>query len=64
MPAIIDDDPHPWHRTEAADAFVANIERWGTAPEIARAIARLARDTDEAAAIWDFIDGLRQAAEH
>ena len=62
MPATIDDDPHPWHRTEAADAFVANAERWGADPALARAVARIADDTDEADAILAFIDEYRRAA--
>jgi hypothetical protein len=53
-----------WDQTEAADAFVANAERWGTAPALARAVARIAEDTDEAVAILEFIGEYRQAAGH
>ncbi len=51
-----------WDQTEAADAFVAHAERWGTDAETLRTIAKLAEDTDEAVAIWDFIERLRQGA--
>jgi hypothetical protein len=55
-------DPHPWWRTEAADAFVERVASWGTDHELARAIARIADDTDEADAILAFIDEYRRAA--
>jgi cytidylate kinase len=50
-----------WHETEAADAFVASAESRGTDLETMHAIARLAEDTDEAVAIWDFITEYRRA---
>jgi hypothetical protein len=51
-----------WHETEAADAFVASRESPRTDHETMRAIATLADDTDEAVAIWAFIDDLRRQA--
>jgi hypothetical protein len=56
---------YTWDQTEEADAFVAKAESWGMSLEDLRTIAKLARDIDEAFAIWEFIDGLRRrAAEH
>jgi hypothetical protein len=56
---------YTWDQTESADAFVAKAESWGMSQEELRAIAKLASDTDEAFAIWEFIDGLRRAgSEH
>jgi hypothetical protein len=57
-------DPHPWWRTEAADAFVERVERWGTDTGLARAITQIADDTDEADAILEFITEYRRAAGH
>jgi hypothetical protein len=52
---------YSWHETEAADAFVASAESRGTDTQTLQTVARLADDTDEAIAIWEFIAGLRQA---
>jgi cytidylate kinase len=61
MPPTISRE-YRWDRTEAADAFVAKAESWGMSLEELRAIARLADDTDDAIAIWEFIDALRRRA--
>jgi len=60
MPILVARD-YTWDQTEAADAFIERAIASGADPDTMRAIARLAEDTDEAVAIWEFITDYRRA---
>jgi hypothetical protein len=59
MPTLVARE-YTWNETEAGETFVERAIASGADPDTMRAIARLAEDTDEAVALWEFITDYRR----